>query len=177
MARHHRGPLWITCLLAYDGWRHPLDRSGTWTPIFFLDDAVALAAGHRPCALCRRTAYVDYRGAVSRADGSSRLPGAGDLNRRLARERLRRGRGLDRGPDRILTPERIDRLPPGAVIVDHDQIPRLVLEDRLLRFTFAGWAEPRPRPRTGMVSVLTPPTSVAALANGYTPVLHPTTSG
>ena len=50
MARHHRGPLWITCLLAYQGWRHPLDRPGTWTPIFFLDDAVALAAGHRPVA-------------------------------------------------------------------------------------------------------------------------------
>ena len=177
MARHHHGPLWITCLLAYQDWKHPLDRPGTWTPVFFLDDAVALAAGHRPCGLCRRAAYVDYRDAVSRADGSSPLLGAGDLNRRLARERLRRGRGLDRGPDRILTPERIDRLPPGAVIVDHDHIPRLVLEDRLLRFTFAGWAEPRPRPRTGTVSVLTPPTSVVALANGYTPVLHPTTSG
>ena len=50
-------------------------------------------------------------------------------------------------------------------------------EDRLLRFTFAGWAEPRSRPRTGRVDVLTPPTSVTALANGYTPVLHPTAAG
>ena len=130
--------------------------------------------GHRPCGLCRRTSYVDYRDAVSRRwivtaarcrrPEPAARPGAASG-----------GRGLDRGPGRILTPERIDRLPPGAVIVDHDHIPRLVLEDRLLRFTFAGWAEPRPRPRTGVVSVLTPPTSVAALANGYTPVLHPTT--
>ena len=173
VAHHHRGPLWITCLLDYRSWRHPLDQPGTWTPIFFLDDAVALAAGHRPCGLCRRHAYLDYRNAVSRVDRSSRPPGAGDLNRRLARERLSRGRGLDRGSDRILRRKRIDLLPPGAVIVDHDRIPWLVLNDRLLRFTFAGWTEPRPRPRTGSVSVLTPPTSVAALSHGFTPILHP----
>ena len=173
IARHHRGPLWITCLLDYQGWRHPLDQPGTWTPVFFLDDAVALAAGHRPCGLCRRQAYLDYRDAVSRADGSSRPLGAGDLNRQLSRERLERGRGLDRGPDRILIQERIDHLPLGAVIVDDDRIPWLVLMDRLLRFSFAGWTEPRPRPRSGSVSVVTPPTSVAALAHGFTPVLHP----
>jgi hypothetical protein len=177
LVRHHRGTLWITCLLDYQGWRQPLDRPRTWTPIFFLDDAVALAAGHRPCGLCRRQDYLDYRNAVFRADGSSPSSSAGELNGRLARERLQRGRGLDRGPDRILAAETIDRLPPAVLIVDHDHIPRLVLEDRLLRFTFAGWAEPRPRPRTGAVSVLTPPTSVAALANGYTPVLHPTAYG
>ena len=51
------------------------------------------------------------------------------------------------------------------------------MEDRLLRFTFAGWAEPLSRPETGSVDVLTPRTSVAALANGYSPILHPTSSG
>ena len=177
LARHHRGPLWITCLLEYQGWRHPLDRPGTWTPLFFLDDAVALAAGHRPCGLCRRQAYLEYRDAVTRADGSSIPLTAGDLNQRLTRERLRRGRGVDRAADRILWTERVDRLPIGTVVVDEDDVTRLVLEDRLLSFTFAGWTEPRPRRRTGSVVVLTPLTSVAALANGYTPVLHPTTSG
>ena len=99
---------------------------------------------------------------------------AGDLNRRLARERLRRGRGLDRASDRILWTERISRLPIGTVILDRDRRPRLVLEDRLPLFTFAGWLDPEPRPRTGEVGVLTPPTSVVALGSGYTPVLHPT---
>ena len=176
LARHHRGPLWITCLLEYRGWRHLLDRPGTWTPLFFLDEALALAAGHRPCGLCRRQAYLDYRGAVTRADGSVHPLSAGDLNRRLARERLRRGSGVDRAPDRILWTERVNRLPIGTVIVDEDRIPRLVLEDRLFRFTFGGWTMPRSRPRTGSVDVLTPPTSAAALANGYSPVLHPTAS-
>jgi len=177
LGRHHRGPLWITCLLEYQGWSHPLERPGTWTPLFFLDEAVALAAGHRPCGLCRRQAYIDYRDAVAKADGSDVPLKAGDLNRRLAGERLNRGRGLDRASDRMLWTGRIDRLPVGTVIVDEDQFPRLVMEDRFLRFTFAGWTGPRARPRTGSVQVLTPPTSVAALAHGYSPTLHPTASG
>jgi hypothetical protein len=137
---------------------------------------VALAAGHRPCGLCRRQSYLDYQSAVSGAAGSGQPLTAGDLNRRLSRERLRRGRGVDRASDRILWTEGVDQLPIGTVVVDEDGVPRLVMEDRLLRFTFAGWTEPRPRRRTGSVVVLTPPTSVAALASGYVPVLHPTAS-
>ena len=95
----------------------------------------------------------------------------------MATERLNRGRGLDRASDRILWTGRIDRLPIGTVIVDEEQIPRLVMEDRLPRFTFGGWTEPVPRPTSGQVDVLTPPTSVAALTNGYTPVLHPSVAG
>ena len=53
VVRHHRGRLWITCVTEYKDWRFPLARPGKWTPLFFLDDAVALSAGHRPCALCR----------------------------------------------------------------------------------------------------------------------------
>ena len=58
VVRHHRSStLWITCLTEFRDWRVPLARPNRWTPIFFLDDAVALAAGHRPCATCRRDMY------------------------------------------------------------------------------------------------------------------------
>ncbi len=174
VVRHHRSQLWITCLTRFQDCRFPLDRPGQWTPIFFLDDAVALAAGHGPCGLCRRWAYLSYRDAVTRAEGLDMPLGAQDLNRRLATERLRRGRGLDRGADRMLWTAKIDRLPAGSVIVDQDRRPSLVLDDRLLDFSFAGWGRRVPRPRGGEFEVLTPPTSVAALAHGYTPVLHPT---
>jgi hypothetical protein len=173
VVRHHRGRLWITCLIEYRGWRQPLDRPGRWTPIFFLDEAVALAAGHRPCALCRREAYLRYRNAIAAALESESLSAADDLNRRLAAQRLRPGRGLDRATDRILWRLEIGRLPSGAVIVI-DGTATLLLDDRVLDFAFTGWGHPRLRPRNGEVPVLTPPTSVAALANGYVPVLHPT---
>jgi hypothetical protein len=173
VVRHHHSSLWITCVTEFRGWRHPLAAPHRWTPIFFLDDAVALAAGHRPCALCRREAYRSYRDAVSVSVGSSKPLLAATLDRRLVGERHRRGRGLDRASDRLVWEARIDDLPSGTVVVDDDRQARLLIDDRLLAFTFDGWTDPIDRPRKGTVHVLTPPTSVAALTNGFTPLLHP----
>ncbi|MGH3629078.1 MAG: hypothetical protein ACRDRL_16780 [Sciscionella sp.] len=162
VVRHHRGNLWIACVTQFRGRRVGLARPGRWTPLFFLDDAVALAAGHRPCGECRYAAYRSYRDAVSAARGEQVR--AGDLNRLLAGERLRRGRGVERASDRR-TWTAAD-LPDGTVVL-HDG-PRLVLGDRLHAFSFDGWRDPVPRPR-GALTVLTPPTSVAALAHGFVP--------
>ena len=172
ITRHHRGNLWITCVTEYQDWRHPLDAPGRWTPVFFLDDAVALAAGHRPCGLCRRTDYLAYGNAVVRPHVGP-VPHAVELNRRLAIERLRRGRGLERATDRITWRAGLETLPEGTVILDDDMGAQLVLEDRLMSFTFGGWSDPRPRLRGETVVVLTPPTSVAALRHGFEPLLHP----
>lgn len=174
LARHHRGDLWITCLPDYRDWRHPLDAPRTWTPLFFLDDAVALAAGHRPCGLCRRSAYQSYQAALTAALGISHSLGATEVNRRLARERLRRGRGLERAGDRILWSASIDDLPIGTVIVEKSSGgTRLVTAQHLLAFSFGGWKDPMLRPAGVSVDVLTPPTSVAALRHGFMPMLHP----
>src|SRR5262245_1500355 len=82
VVRHHRSStLRITCLTEFRDWRMP----NRWTPIFFLDDAVALAAGHRPCATCRRDMYRSDRDAVDPALG------AVELDLRLTTERLWRG--------------------------------------------------------------------------------------
>lgn len=144
-----------------------------WTPLFFLDDAVALAAGHRPCAACRRDAYRAYRDAVTRAVDAVEALRAADLDRRLRPERLPRGRGPSRAGDRLRWTAPYPELPDGTVVVDAGGIPRLLVRDVLLRFTFDGWTDPRPRPRRGTATVLTPPTSVLALARGFSPVLHP----
>src|SRR5215213_6232942 len=96
LVRHHMSNLWITCVTELGDRRVPLDAPHRWTPLFFLDDAVALAAGHRPCSYCRRDDYVAYRDAVRDGGGGLERPWASTLNRRLAAERLRRGRGIDR---------------------------------------------------------------------------------
>ena len=169
VVRHHRSStLWVTCLTEFRDWRVPLARPNRWTPIFFLDDAAALAAGHRPCATCRRDMYRSYRDAVD--------PGlrAVELDRRLTTERLRRGSGIDRGRDRKTWRADLESLPDGTVIIGADGQARLVLADRMLAFSFGGWTRPEVRTVTDVVEVLTPPTSVRALANGFTPVLHPT---
>ncbi|HWM22269.1 MAG TPA: hypothetical protein VNO51_21440 [Ilumatobacteraceae bacterium] len=173
VVRHHHSPLWISCVTEFRDWRHPLAAPHRWTPIFFLDDAVALAAGHRPCAFCRRDAYRSYRDAVTKSLASTKPLLAAALDRRLVEERHRRGRGLDRADDRLVWEARIDELPSGTVVVDDDRHTRLLIADRMLMFTFDGWTDPTSRPYTGTAHVLTPPTSVAALANGFTPLLHP----
>ncbi len=172
VVRHHRSStLWITCVLRFKDWRHPLDEPHVWTPLFFLDDAVALAAGHRPCATCRRADYLAYRDAVDAQDRSRRPSKAFELDRRLASERLRRGRGLSRADDRPLWTAALDALPVGAVVV-LDGVPHLVGAATLQPFGFGGWGPRRSRDG-GDVAVLTPPTSVAALAGGFRPTLHP----
>jgi len=176
LARHHQGNLWITCLLSFRGWSHPLDAPRRWTPLFFLDDAVALAAGHRPCATCRRDAYRSYREAVALSARPGERVGALELNGRLAAERLRPGRGLQRAEHRKLWCAPFDALPDGAVIVDRPGNARLVLGDRTLAFSPTGWTSLQVRPSHGMAHVLTPPTSVAALRHGFEPVLHPSAS-
>ncbi len=172
LVRHHSGSLWILCRLQFRDWRHPLDAPRTWTPLFFLDDAVGLAAGHRPCGLCRRDDYLSYRAAVRDGLGVERPVLAPELNRRLAAERLRRGRGLERHSDRLLTVAPIDELPSGVVVIGRDRSPHLLTGDRLQAFDFGGWGRPVARPRGVDVEVVTPPTSVLALANGFTPNLH-----
>ncbi len=172
VVRHHGSSLWIICLTKFRDWCWPLARPRRWTPVFFLDEAVALAAGHRPCGLCRRDAYRAYRDAVSTARGAAAPLRAADLNRLLQAERLRRGRGIERRDDRRVWSLPFRDLPAGAVIIGADGIPRLVQQDRLLRFTFDGWTAPQRRPLTGHATVLTPPTSVAALREGYVPALH-----
>lgn len=172
LVRHHNGNLWINCLTSYRGWKSPLDQPRHWTPLFFLDEAVALAAGHRPCGLCRRDDYLSYRAAVTAGLGATAPVGATELNRMLASERLRRGSGLDRAGDRKTVNMPSNGVPDGAVVVDGGKT-RLVIGSRLLTFTFAGWSDPLPRPNNGSLEVLTPGTSLLALSNGYRPLLHP----
>jgi hypothetical protein len=173
VVRHHGSALWIVCVTKFRDWRVALARPRRWTPLFFLDDTVALAAGHRPCATCRRADYTAYRDAVTRASGARSPLLASELNARLDAERLRRGRGLARAGDRIVWSARYADLPDGTIVVDSDGHARLVVADRLLRFSFAGWRDAIARPASGEAAVLTPPTSVAALAHGYQPLLHP----
>lgn len=174
VVRHHQSSAWIVCRLSFRGWRVPLARPNAWTPIFFLDDAVALAAGHRPCALCRRADYLAYQRALTDALDRERPVPALEIDKRLSVERLSSGRGLERARDRRLWESPADDLPDGTVIVD-DAHPKLLLGGRALEFSFAGWRECGSRP-DGTATVLTPRTSVQALTQGFQPVLHPSAS-
>ena len=160
--RNHDGRRWIACRLEFRGRRREPMPPGRYTGLFFLDDATALAAGHRPCAECRN---ADYRSFLALAGA----PDADELDRRLHAERL--GDGV---AGRRLHERHARQIPDGAFVL-LDGAPWLVLGDALLRWTPGGYAEPRRRP-SGRVGVVTPPTSLDILAagwNGTLPLFHP----
>jgi hypothetical protein len=152
---------WIACRLEFKGWRRKaLLQPGRFTELFFLDEATAFAAGHRPCALCRREDYNRFLELV----GAS---GADEIDERLHRERLA-------GAGRRLQPAGADELPDGAFAL-HDGDPWLVLGGHLLRWTPAGYTT-RVRRSGRRVETITPASLLAVLRAGWAPVvplLHP----
>lgn len=152
VVRHHRGRRWIICEPDYKGWRAAQWARGRYTVLFFHDEAVALAAGHRPCALCRRPAFEAYRAPLGR-------PTAPDLDDRLHAERWDGGR-------RTLHARPWSDVPSGAFVLD-DGKPALVTEGALVPWSATGYGPARARPTRGNAQVITPPTSLVALADGY----------
>ena len=153
---------WIACRLRFKGWhRSPLLQPGKLTELFFLDEATALAAGHRPCALCRREDYRRFLAVLG-------ATGADEIDERLQHERLD-------GRARRLHKARLDELPDGAFVLYDDQ-PWLVAGGALLRWTPAEYRD-RIVPENGRVQAITPPSLVRLLRAGWepsVPLLHPT---
>ena len=154
---------WIICELTHKDWHRDVMSPGNYTELFFLDEAVALAAGHRPCALCRRAAYRAYAAAAGHDGTAPALDASLHAERAIPRRFEKR---------RHMVP--IDTLPDGAILFDG--APRLVLGETLRPVLLDGYGPPQTRPASGSVTVLTPPTSLRALGSGYRPELHPTSS-
>jgi hypothetical protein len=166
--RAYNGRRWIACRLEFRGWlRRPLLQPGRFTELFFLDEATAFAAGHRPCALCRRDDYNRF-GALWR-NLHPGFAGAGAIDAQLHAERLSANGG------RRLHAEKFDGLPDGAFVLV-DGKPELVLAGQLLAWHPAGYLEPTARPPGRDALVITPPSLVSVLRAGWQPVvplLHP----
>jgi hypothetical protein len=170
--RRYAGKRWIACRLRFRGWhREPLLQPGRFTELFFLDEATAFAAGHRPCALCRREDYVRF-GEIWR----SLHPGdtsAGAIDARLHAERIVEGTRRQRHHDAAL-----DELPDGAYVLRGGR-PFLLTAHGLLRWTSAGYDVRAPRAARARTTLITPPSLVEVLRAGWrplVPLVHPTAS-
>jgi hypothetical protein len=170
IVRFHVGNLWITCALEFRGRHRELWVPNRWTPLFFHDEAVAFAAGHRPCGECRHAAYQAYKAAWAEARGGE-PPSAGEMNRRLHAERLFRGTHTRRFHE-IGWAE----LPDGAFVLE-DGAPWLLLGDELLAWSPAGYGRRRRRPRRGSATAITPPATLAVLRAGYPVQIDPSIAG
>jgi hypothetical protein len=155
---------WLICSLEYKERRRKVMAGRSWTELFFLDEAVALAAGHRPCFLCRRAAAERFRESWASARGEQ-PPTAKAIDSALHRERLDRGRkcvhSLHGWPS---------KLPDGAVVVAAG-LAFTLYSGRAYRWTEEGYATPEPLHHVD--GLLTPPSTLMTLKSGYRPVFHP----
>lgn len=163
---------WIICRLDFKDRRRPQLPPGRYTALFFLDEATALAAGHRPCYECDRARALAFAAAWWSANQAGQQPGSVDLiDGQLHHERLTDGRLLRDRRKRVYV-QVLDALPDGA-FVELAGVPHLVRGGQLLPWCPGGYGAPIARPAGIEVTVLTPPSTVRALAAGYVPQLHP----
>ena len=157
---------WVTCALSFNGRRRQLMTPGFYTELFFLDEATALAAGHRPCAECRRSAYRSFKerwaeGAGLAIDGLA----VAEIDRTMHADRL------DATRRQRTSPGRVDGLPAGTMVAVDGAA--LLLWDGVLRpWRAEGYGEPLSLPADTACDVLTPRSTVAALRAGYRPAVH-----
>jgi hypothetical protein len=166
--RRYNGKRWIACRLQFRGWRRrPLLQPGRFTELFFLDEATALAAGHRPCALCRREDYVRFVTVWRELHPGQ--DGADAIDAQLHTERLD---PVTRA--QLHHAEPLDELPDAAFVL-REGAPWIVLGAQLLSWTAAGYVASMPRPAGQQALVITPPSLVSVLRAGWqsvVPLVH-----
>ena len=167
--RRYDGKRWIACRLEFRGWyRHPLMQPGRFTELFFLDEATAFAAGHRPCALCRRQDYTRFV-EIWREQHPGQT-GADAIDAQLHAERID---PVTR--DQLHHEAPLDELPDGTFVLRSGEAWS-VLAGELLRWSPAGYVERVPRVESGRAIVITPPSMVEVLRADWKPVVplfHP----
>jgi len=154
---------WLTCVCEFRGRRREVMGGRSWTELFFLDEATALAAGHRPCFFCRRDDANRFRAAWAEGNGVARVL-ARDIDAALHRERLSGGR--KRLHARIVP---LQELPDGAMLQDGNE-SYLIVQGRALLWSPAGYLKAQTAIQGAML--LTPPSTLRALSAGYRPVVH-----
>lgn len=165
---------WITCRLSFKGRRRAVMSPGRYTELFFLDEATAFAAGHRPCGECRRADFAAFKSAWLAGNAEFRLghhPSIGHIDVVIHRERIAR-------PPWSQTPTQaavLEELPDGAMVSD-DTDAWLLWRGSLRRWTPAGYTAGREAIPEAAMRLITPMSVVRAFAAGYRPTVHPTAS-
>jgi hypothetical protein len=164
LTRRWASQAWLTCVCEFQGRRRGVMGGRSWTELFFLDEATALAAGHRPCFFCRRDDAIRFRAAWEEGNGVARVR-ARDIDAVLHRERLSGGK---KRLHAHTTP--LAELPDGAMVQQGTE-SFLIVQGRALSWSPACYHNAPDVPQDAML--LTPPSTLRALSAGYRPVLHP----
>ena len=164
LTRRWASQAWLTCVCEFRGRRREVMGGRSWTELFFLDEATAFAAGHRPCFFCRREDANRFRAAWEEGNGVANVL-ARQIDALLHRERL------EGGKKRLhALPMPLEKLPEGAMVQAGDE-SFLIAQGRAMLWSPGGYRKPESAIENAML--LTPPSTLRALSRGYRPVLHP----
>jgi hypothetical protein len=164
LSRRWSSHAWLVCVCEFKGRRRRVMGGRSWTELFFLDEATALAAGHRPCFFCRRDDANRFRAAWEKGHDVADVR-AGDIDSVLHRERLEGARKRLHA-----LPMPAEKLPDGAMVRQGEE-SYLIAQGRALLWSHAGYRETPGALADAML--LTPPSTLRALSAGYRPLLHP----
>jgi hypothetical protein len=164
LTRRWASPAWLTCVCEFRGRRREVMGGRSWTELFFLDEATALAAGHRPCFFCRRDDANRFRAAWQQGNGVTSVR-ARDIDAVLHRERLS---GAKKRLHPLTMP--LEQLSDGAMVQEGTE-SFLIVQGQALSWSPAGYRKTQSTLED--VMLLTPPSTLRALMAGYHPVLHP----
>jgi hypothetical protein len=157
-------PAWITCVCEFRGWRRKVMGGRSWTELFFLDEATAFAAGHRPCFFCRRDNANRFRAAWEEGNGVADV-------RAREMDAVLHGERLERRKKRLHPlPMSVAQLPDGAM-VQVGEASFLIVQGTALQWSMSGYE--KAGAALGDAMLLTPPSTLRAFGAGYRPVLHP----
>jgi len=164
LTRRWAGKAWLTCVCEFRGRRREVMGGRSWTELFFLEEATAFAAGHRPCFFCRRDDANRFRAAWQQGNGVTGVR-ARDIDAVLHRERLS---GAKKRLHAVPLP--LEELPDGVMVQEGTE-SFLIVQGRALSWSPAGYRKTQSVLQDTML--LTPPSTLRALSAGYRPVLHP----
>jgi hypothetical protein len=164
-----RSKAWITCQIEFKGRESPAFAPDSYSQLFFVDEATAFAAGHRPCAECRRERFNEFKAAWMDANHDllqGENPTIVDIDKVIHTERV-----SDEKLKRTYA-EKLGSLPAGTMI-EVDGSPLLVWRGKLMRWSFEGYSKSGVLlPSSTVVQVLTPASVVRVFASGLTPQVH-----
>lgn len=166
IVKTHQHQSWVTCKLDYKNRKRKIMSPGTYTELFFLDEATAFAAGHRPCCECRRERYHEFKDFWVKANLAERkeFVTVSEINKVMHAERIKKR-------EKVSFKAAVSKLPDGTLF-SHENAAYLVFETGIYLWSFAGYHRLSSVNLPAKVDVLTPQSVVNAFRLGFKPDVH-----
>jgi hypothetical protein len=168
IVRAFKHKAWITCALEFKGKHRTVMMPDRWTELFFLDEATAFAAGHRPCFECRKDDAKRFKSCWIKGNPTHNFTMATSINQI---DEIIHHERIDDNKEKVLHERMLVDIPEGTFILLNDE-PYIFTQDKFHRWTPFGYENEIGIPEITTFAVLTPHSIVNALRAGYVPQIN-----